>query len=102
MTTTSLAAIGAIWIRGEKLKSRIHSFLSGKGISVTAAELDNLLKVHHVLAVKIQAHQNGHCEIKEKFIAVANSRTGPSQPDYFVHLYQTDTGSAPVHAWRVK
>ena len=102
MLTNSVTAIGAIWIRGKKLKARIHSFLLAKGISATDEELENLLKAHHVLAVKIQAHQNGLCQIKEKFIAVTNSRTGSSQPDYFIHMYQADTGSAPVHAWRVK
>lgn len=70
--------VGAIWI-------------SGRGES-------------HSLSVKLnEVVIDGRVvEIRSKHIAVRNfKKRNHTQPDYFLHVYQEDTGSAPVSPFGV-
>ena len=93
--------VGAIWIKNWKLRDSITQFLGQSlvvcshcheesHIEIDENALNQALKAH-TLAIKVKS-------LKEKFIAIENTRKKkPTQPDYFLHVYQTHTGAAPAY-----
>lgn len=98
--------VGAIWVKNWKLRDSIISFFKGQhqvcrgcgeevSVEFDEAALQEALKAH-TLAVKVKI-------LKEKFIAIENTRKRvPTQPDYFLHVYQTHTGADPTYPFGVK
>ena len=93
--------VGAIWAKNWKLLDSLTRFLGQTKaqcsfchqvsvIEIDQKALNEAIKAH-TLAVKVKI-------LKEKFIAVQNTRKkSPTQPDYFIHVYQTHTGAAPSY-----
>ena len=85
---------GAIWIHGWRLKRNLERILKEKGITLSEQELNSVFTVGHTLSVKVNYY-------REKYIAVANNfKSRDTEPDYFLHVYQTHTGSAPIYPRR--
>ena len=92
---------GAIWARDFNLRTTLADFFSKKEHKcpkcthefterVSESEITPLT-VPHTLSVKVSI-------LKEKFIAIRNTKKMEKrQPDYFLHVYQTHTGSAPIY-----
>lgn len=103
--------VGAIWVRGTKLKNNVQQafekILKRHNIYLSANEIDEFLSnaiAPHTLSVKLNTYMDettGKREkMKEKFIAIENrSKKTDTQPDYFLHTYQTHTGAAPEYPW---
>ena len=103
--------IGAIWIRGWNLRQRIKKMFEDYNLTIKDDELDEVLKSNHTLAVKVNTNV-------EKFIALQNKKKDSAyckcksfgsnrrvcpkcqQPDYFIHVYQSHTGAAPMDHFR--
>jgi len=91
--------IGAIWIRNRVRRFAIREILSevfevstsDPRIQVAVSKIEDYKTT---LAVKVNS-------LKEKYIAIQNrSKTVKTQPDFFLHVYQTHTGAAPVPAFQ--
>ncbi len=103
--------VGAVWVRGNKLKNNIRdafiNMLNEHQVKFSTDEVDKLLSVSmvpHTLSVKVNTYLDEGTgerkEIKEKFIAIQNrNKKRDTQPDYFLHTYQTHTGATPEYPW---
>ena len=92
--------LGAVWARNYKLTESLVSYFSEKVHECPSCRDTFTEKVHkeeinekivsHTLIFKITSQ-------REKYIAVQNRRkVTNTQPDYFIHLYQADTGATPL------
>lgn len=98
--------VGAIWVKNFKLHESIREFVEAirpicerchatGSITFDSRSLNDAIKAH-TMAVKVKS-------LKAKFIAIENSRKRePTQPDYFLHVYQTHTGATASYPFRVK
>ena len=84
---------GAVWIRGASVRKSIKALFDRKGVTVTEEELVEATRPH-TLTIKINSY-------REKWIGIENGKKSDfKDPDYFIHLYQTSTGSLPEVPWR--
>ena len=119
--------IGAIWVKDFKLRDSLSEFINNlKPICENCHQLIHLeidepgfkkaIKPN-VLHVKIRQVQvppsesgldktfktGENVKVREKFIAIENTRKKTStQPDYFLHIYQTHTGAAVSNPFGAK
>lgn len=96
--------VGAIWIRGERLKDKVRQIFGEKevecpncqttiGVTISESEVSEVWHMGHTMAVKVNSQ-------KEKHIAIPNyKKTTKTQPDYFMHVYQENTGATPAAPW---
>ena len=86
---------GAIWIRGMRFRERIVKVFRKYSVELREEDIKYIFDACHTLAIKINVQ-------KEKYIAIPNNKKNkPRQPDYYIHLYQTHTGAAPLPPWNV-
>jgi|SRR3990167_99536 len=59
---------------------------------------------HHLeVKVNVTSMDGKEIRIREKHIAIPNrKKTRPSQPDYFLHVYQPYTGASPVPPFQAR
>jgi len=94
---------GAIWIHDFQMKEQILNAVNSKLTTCPKCTerffpaytgLDISVNKKHTLSVKINRY-------KEKYIAIENSRKiKTNQPDYFIHVQYTHTGSDAIHPFR--
>ena len=94
---------GAIWVHGFQMAQEILDAVNAKlqncpkcqeRFFPNYTQTDITVNKKHTLSVKINKY-------KEKFIAIGNTKkVRATQPDYFVHVQYSHTGSAPVYSFR--
>ena len=92
--------IGAVWVNGYRLAQRITHILAQEGVTISAEGLTAILRSSYSLKIKINAYPEKYIAIENKRKIFSSGTQAALQPDFFIHLFQHDTGSSPAHPWR--
>lgn len=89
--------VGAVWLKDWNLRHAIAAAFQKKGITISEEEVSRIVRdTPHTMAVKVNFY-------REKYIGIQNGqKSSHTDPDYFLWVYQTHTGAAPITNWRVK